>query len=650
MKHLNRNTLVRDFIGAAFCLVMAFALLMMYSGCSEDACLSQVAYDGGYTEEQGVYALAGQAGDVYPKLLKSAEEGKDPKDSLKNEGSVFVSKGTIVSVYELDSLTLDTTGRFFVDTVDNDSGRFAFDNLTLNSPYVLIETLDSCYQKDCLDRGMLFGGQTKTGYDLPSYCSDSLLAESEGCSKKYLNVLSSVVNLRNVKKVRVSTLTTSKIPLLKKYFAEGKSFAEASGLAEQEILEKLGIYENLGAFEDLSRNDSELSYVNELFRLDDFDIRFDVGRVDVPIYFAPSKAFSIRGLAVEQYYLNSMKMIEYKIGYLARQDSLGRCTEVRENETGTVKDAHGHDIAVVCRSGKWTIGFKSIEHAKGTMTDNRDGKKYRTVTYNFGGNTQTWMAENLDFADAADTCYRFKLDNGNCEAYGRAYRWNMAMDIESDDIKPYSVGTQGDTLFMSKRCLDAYIDESNWISLLVEKYDEAVVDSCNAALYGSDSLESERGSVRWTWNYEDFITSSNQSSYQGVCPDGWRIPTFGDWKTLLQNLGEQYGVPYGSVVPVLYDDVATGFNMKSHVLAVADSFHVLLRDIGFHNRFVVADARVYEVDFFVQWILGEGFDLNFSSTWHAIIDLDEKMEENSELLQRNFTYSYQNDAVRCVKN
>ena len=615
---------------------MAMLLAFMLAACSDD----HVA--GGVTEETRIYALAGYVGEVYPMLLKSADDVEKTRDSLE-EGSVFAAKGTKVSVFELDSLTLEKTGRSFVGTVDNDSGRFAFENLELNSPYVLVETQNSCYMEGCQERGILFGYQTHR-YS-PTYCEDSVFVGTAECSNKYLDVVSAIVDLRNVKKISVSSLTTSKIPLLQKYFAEGKSFAEASEMAEREILEKLGIYENLGAFEDLSRNDSELLYVNELFRLGDFDIRFGIDRIDIPLYFAPPKAFSVRGEGIEQYYLNSMKMIEYKVGYLARQDGLGQCTEARENEAGKVKSIYNrYDVAVVCRSGKWTLGFKAIEHAKGTLTDKRDGKTYKTVTYNWGGATQTWMAENLDFAEAADSCYRSWLDDGNCKAYGLAYQWNSAMNIKNDDIKAYFVDAQGDTVFMSKRCLDAYFDESNLDSV------KAVVDSCDTALYGSDSLETKNGKTTFTWYYTVFITPANQNSYQGVCPDGWRIPTFDDWKTLLQNLGEQYGVDYRSVVPVLYDEVATGFDMKSYMLALGDSFRVLIRNLGFYNYFVVADTRFYVVEFFNQWTVSAGFDLNFPSTRHMTIFKDDNKETYPELLQGSFGDPYQKAAVRCIKN
>ncbi len=115
------------------------------------------------------------------------------------------------------------------------------------------------------------------------------------------------------------------------------------------------------------------------------------------------------------------------------------------------------------------------------MTDERDGKVYKTVIIG----TQVWMAENLNYYDAADLnvkekswCFG-KSDNGDsttCDVSGRLYTWAAAMD---------SVGA--------------------W--------------STNGKGCG------------------DGKTCTLTATVQGVCPEGWHLPSFSEWYTLFTAVG-----------------------------------------------------------------------------------------------------------------
>jgi len=121
----------------------------------------------------------------------------------------------------------------------------------------------------------------------------------------------------------------------------------------------------------------------------------------------------------------------------------------------------------------------------GTMTDERDGKTYKTVEIG----TQTWMAENLNYAytgvpykstkstsDSTSWCY--DNDAANCAKYGRLYTWAAAMD---------SLG-------------------------------------------------------KWSTNGKDcgyVETCSPTYPVRGICPEGWHLPTSAEFETLFTAVGGQ---------------------------------------------------------------------------------------------------------------
>jgi len=126
--------------------------------------------------------------------------------------------------------------------------------------------------------------------------------------------------------------------------------------------------------------------------------------------------------------------------------------------------------------------YGNYEQETGTFTDSRDGQTYEWVKIG----DQVWMAENLAYLPSVNSV-EDGSENNSSEKYYYVYGYDGTNVSEAKATENY----------------DTYGVLYNW----------------NAVMDGASS------------------SSSNPSDVQGVCPDGWHVPSDEEWKELEMQLG-----------------------------------------------------------------------------------------------------------------
>jgi len=415
------------------------------------------------------------------------------------------AKGSAVTVQGIDCKTLKFTNELFEGSVKSDKGEFVVDSVTLSSTCAMFEV---------------------SGY---------YLNELTGKKSSEKLTLHALTNLKDRKNVNINVLTELEYErVIHLVTVEKMSFADAKKQAEKEVLASFNINSDIAKSEDLNilekgegnaallavsvmaLADAKESQIAE--RLDEYSAAISQnGSLDgdtkkeianwATSAAANGKLDTIRKNIESWGYADEVPPFETYVKAVANGDGVTLSSSSSGTKAGMTSSSSVTSAGSVTSSSSSSVSLSGVEGSSssvtasssssqnvtlsssegssnntkdsylnpnidyGEMTDPRDGQVYKTVKID----RRTWMAENLNYADSANMpslkgrswCYQKKAEN--CATMGRLYSWAAAIDS---------------------------------VKLVTD----------------ADSLDCGAGK-----------TCGLRGPVQGVCPDGWHLPTKVEW-------------------------------------------------------------------------------------------------------------------------
>lgn len=424
-------------------LVLAPACVFVLDACSDGRDVA-----GGTSEDAGIVALAGK------KLSGAVQKGP------------FVEGSSVVLRETSAEGNLEPTGKEFNTTVTNDKGDFEFDSLDLESPYALLSA-EGHYIRDV-------SGER-------SVCVLHLNA----ITNMEKRITANINLLTHFEYKRVLKLVKDGVP-----FAQAKKQAAAEVLAAFGVYIPVNSAEDLNIFStsaaDMALYHISIFVDTRDFIIpwngegDEWEYKMDPANTDCGMLQDYVDGYAddleedgtlsdslIAPLAYTAYLYNSLGNVAHfgETGLIGRDEydlmaerryfhhlvldhylGFEHCDDDLWGESRILDKPFGYynydldrmeyvnPAYFLCDGMSWKYTTKGhldslkmpIPHGSGTMKDPRDGREYKTVSFEFLGTKYEWMAEDLMYSDASTKTSKGR--NGRRSEPG-IYSWAAAMGL-----------------------------------------------------------------------------------------------------------------------------------------------------------------------------------------------------------------------------
>ncbi len=150
-----------------------------------------------------------------------------------------------------------------------------------------------------------------------------------------------------------------------------------------------------------------------------------------------------------------------------------------------------------------------------TFTDTRDGQTYNIIQI---GN-QCWLAENLNYK--SENSYCFDDNDGNCDKYGRLYKWEDAISVcppgwhlpTNDEWLQLANALGGIDVCGGKL---KQVGTTYWIAPNLEATNESGFNALPSGFRGSGGAYEKLGSDAYYWTSNESEVNTSLAVYKGL--------------------------------------------------------------------------------------------------------------------------------------